>query len=124
MTHSTTPKPNKSHLYCYYQDGSGEISRIFPNRFQPDAFVPARTQVEVPPGGGSAFSIRFEQLGAPEQVACLAADREVGLLLPPELKRQDLEPLPVRGLDEVAQRFRGIAGVQVDDARLPIEVTR
>jgi hypothetical protein len=112
-----------AYLYCYYQDGSGEISRIFPNRFQPDAFVPARTQVEVPPGGG-AFSIRFEQPGASEQVACLAANREVGLLLPPELKRQDLEPLPVRGLDEIAQRFRGIAGVQVDDARLPIEVTR
>ena len=54
------------------------------------------------PGGGSArrrgaFSIRFEQPGAPEQIACLAANREVGLLLPPELKRQDLEPLPVRG---------------------------
>jgi hypothetical protein len=112
-----------AYLYCYYQDGSGEISRIFPNRFQPDAFVPARTQVEVPPGGG-AFSIRFEQPGTSEQVACLAADREVGLLLPPELKRQDLEPLPVRRLDEIAQRFRGIAGVQVDDARLPIEVTR
>jgi peptidoglycan hydrolase-like protein with peptidoglycan-binding domain/curli biogenesis system outer membrane secretion channel CsgG len=111
-------------LYCYYQDDDGSVSRVFPNRFQPDAFVPARTQVEVPPGGGGAFSIRFEQPGAPEQVACLAANREVGLLLPPELKRQDLEPLPVRGLDEIAQRFRGIAGVQVDDARLPIEVTR
>ena len=112
-----------AYLYCYYQDGSGEISRIFPNRFQPDAFVPARTQVQVPPSG-NAFSIRFEQPGAPEQVTCLAADREVGLLLPPELKRQDLEPLPLRGLDEIAQRFRGIAGVRVDDARLPIEVTR
>ena len=35
-------------------------------------------------------------------MACLAADREVGLRLPDALKRKDLEPLPVRGLDDVA----------------------
>ena len=99
------------------------MSRIFPNRFQPDPLIPARSLVEVPPSNG-AFSIRFEAAGAPERVACLAADREVGLLLPPELKRQDLEPLPVRTLDDVVARYRGIAGVQVDEARLAIEVTR
>jgi hypothetical protein len=109
---------------CYYQDAEGEVSRIYPNRIQPDAFVPARSAVEVPPAGSGAFSIRFEKAGAPERVACLAADREVGLLLPPELKRQDLEPLPVRTLDEVVARFRGIAGVRVNEATLAIEVTR
>ena len=111
-----------AYVYCYYQDAEGEISRIYPNRFQPDAFIAGQAQVQVPPAG--AFSIRFETAGAPEQVACLAADREVGLLLPTELKRQDLEPLPLRRLDDVAARFRAIAGVRLDDARLPIEVTR
>jgi hypothetical protein len=111
-----------AYLYCYYQDGSGEVSRIFPNRFQPDALVAAGRSVEVPPAGG-AFAIRFDRPGT-EQVACLAADREVGLLLPAALKRQDLEPLPLASLDEVAARFRGIPGVRVEDARLPIEVTR
>jgi hypothetical protein len=113
-----------AYLYCYYQDGAGEISRIFPNRFQPDAFVPAQIQVQVPPVGSGAFSIRFEQPGVPEHVACLAVDREVGLLLPSELTQRDLEPLPVRGLDEVVQRFRGVAGVQVGDVRMRIEVIR
>ncbi|MBK1662148.1 DUF4384 domain-containing protein [Paracraurococcus ruber] len=111
-----------AYLYCYYQDGTGEISRIHPNRFQPDALVPAGRDVAVPPASG-AFAIRFDRPGQ-EQVACLAADREVGLLLPEALKRQDLEPLPVRSLDEIAARFRGMAGVRVEDARLPIEVTR
>ena len=111
-----------AYVYCYYQDADGAISRIHPNRFQPDALVPGNTVREVPPAG--AFSIRFERPGAPEQVACLAADREVGLLLPQDLKRPDLEPLPVQRLDDIAARFQGIAGVRVDDARLPIEVTR
>ena len=61
---------------------------------------------------------------APERVACFAANREVGLLLPPELKRQDLEPLPVSSLDDVAARFRAVPGASVDEARLAIEVTR
>jgi hypothetical protein len=113
-----------AYIYCYYQDEAGDISRIYPNRFQPDAFVAGRSQVEVPPAGSDAFSIRFEQPGMPQQVACLAADHEVGLLLPPELKLQDLKPLPVRELDEVAQHFRRTAGVLIDDARLPIEVMR
>jgi hypothetical protein len=111
-----------AYLYCYYQDDAGRVSRIFPNRFQPDAFVPARVQVAVPPAGNSAFSIRFEQPGALEQVACLAVDREAGPLLPPELIQLDLEPLPLRGLDNVVQRFRSIPGVRVDHSRLSIEV--
>jgi hypothetical protein len=45
-------------------------------------------------------------------------------LLPQDLKRPDLEPLPVRSLDDVATRFRAIPGVRVEDARLSIEVTR
>ncbi|MDN3565347.1 DUF4384 domain-containing protein [Paeniroseomonas aquatica] len=109
-------------VYCYYQDGGGDISRIYPNRFQPDAFVAGNAQVQVPPAG--AFSIRFETPGAPEQVACLAADREVGLLLPAELKRQDLEPLPVRRMEDILGRFQAIPGVRLTDARIMIEVTR
>jgi len=111
-------------VYCYYQDGHGDIARIYPNRFQPDPFIPARRTVDVPPFAGTAFAIRFETPGAPERVACFSAGREVGLLLPPELKRPDLEPLPVRSLDDVATRFRAIPGVRVEDVRLSIEVTR
>ena len=99
------------------------MARIYPNRFQPDAFVPARSPLVVPPAG-APFSIRFDKPGGADAVACLAADREVGLLLPPELKRQDLEPLPVRSLEEIAARFRAIPGVRVNDARLSIEVRR
>ena len=72
--------------------------------------------------GVKSFSIRFDKAGGNEAVACLGADREVGLRLPDRLKARDLEPLPVSGLDEVSSQFRQIPGAQVDDARLVIEV--
>jgi hypothetical protein len=113
-----------AYVYCYYQDSAGTVARIFPNRFQPDPFLRAGAQIEVPPEGRSSFAIRFDKPGGSEAVACLGSDREVGLRLPSALKAQDLEPLPVQGLDDVAARFRAIPGGQVDDARLAVEVLR
>jgi len=111
-----------AYVYCFYQDAAGTVARIFPNRFQPDPLLHAGVQIEVPPAGGNAFAIRFDKPGGNETVACLGADREIGLRLPDSLKAQDLEPLPVKGLDEVAARFREIPGARVADARLTVEV--
>jgi hypothetical protein len=111
-----------AYVYCYYQDANGNVARIFPNRFQPDAFVRAHTLVEVPPGGGEAFAIQFDTPGT-EAVACLAADQEVGLRLPEALKVQDLEPLPVGGVADVVATFRNLGGARIDAAQMPIEVT-
>ncbi len=110
-----------SYLYCYYQDAGGVVARIFPNRFQPDAFVHGSTLVRVPPAGG-AFDIRFDKAGGHEAVACFTASREVGLNLPDRLKAQDLAPLPVHELDDVAAQFRSLGGERVHDTRLTIEV--
>jgi hypothetical protein len=111
-----------AYVYCYYQDAAGTVARIFPNRFQPDALLHAGVQIEVPPAGRNAFAIRFDKPGGNEAVACIGSEREVGLRLPDSLKAQDLEPLPIKGLDEVAARFREIPGAQVTEARLSMEV--
>jgi hypothetical protein len=111
-----------AYVYCYYQDSAGTVARIFPNRFQPDPFLHAGTRIEIPPEGRRSFAIRFDKAGGHEAVACLGADREVGLRLPDALKAQDLAPLPVQGLDDVAARFRAIPGGRIDDARLAVEV--
>lgn len=113
-----------AYVYCYYQDATGTVARIFPNRFQPDAFLHGGKRLEIPPAGLKSFAIRFDKPGTSETVACLGADREIGLRLPERLKAQDLEPLPVSGLDEVAGQFREIPGARVDDARLVVEVLR
>ena len=102
---------------------AGTVARIFPNRFQPDPLLHAGVQIEIPPAGTKSFALRFDNPGS-EAVACLGSDREVGLKLPDKLKAQDLEPLPVSGLDDVASLFRGIQGARVDDARLTVEVMK
>jgi hypothetical protein len=113
-----------AYVYCFYQDSSGAVARIFPNRFQPDPFLRGGEQIDIPPAGQKSFAIRFDAPGGAEAVACLGADHEVGLHLPDQLKAQDLEPLPVSGLGEVAEQFRAVPGAQIADARLPVEVLK
>jgi hypothetical protein len=113
-----------AYVYCFYRDSGGTVVRIFPNRFQPDPFLHAGAQIEIPPAGQKSFAIRFDQPGGTETIACLGSDREIGLRLPDRLKAQDLERLPVSGLDEIAAQFREIPGARVDDARLAVEVIR
>ncbi len=112
-----------AYVYCFYQDAAGTVARIFPNRFQPDPLLHAGVQMEIPPAGTKSFALRFDNPGS-EAVGCLGSDREIGLKLPDKLKAQDLEPLPVSGLDDVASLFRGIQGAHVDDARLTVEVMK
>jgi hypothetical protein len=114
-----------AYVYCYYQDASGSVARIYPNRFQPDPLIVSGRRIEVPPQGVASFAIRLDQPGSGnEAIACFGSDREAGMKLPSQLKAQDLEPLPVKGLDDIAAQFRQIPGARVDDARLPIEVVR
>ena len=124
-TMAVSVQPNRDeYVYCFYQDASGSVARIFPNRFQPDAFLRAGQLIEVPPAGQQSFALRFDAPGGSESVACLGADQEVGLRLPERLKVADLEPLPVSGLDEIATAFRSVSRAKVADARLAVEVLK
>jgi curli biogenesis system outer membrane secretion channel CsgG len=109
-------------LYCYYQDSEGAVARIFPNRFQPNAFVRGGSDVEIPPGAPKPFDIRFDKRNAHEAVACVASPLEIGLKLPEQFKVQDLEPLPVHNLKDVIESFRRAGSGQISEGWLPIEV--
>jgi hypothetical protein len=109
-------------LYCYYQDSGGAVARIFPNRFQPNAYVHGGSLVEIPPGSEKPFNIRFDKGHAREAVACVASPLELGLKLPEPFKVQDLEPLPVSSLKDVVESFRRAGNGQISEGWLPIEV--
>ena len=109
-------------VYCYYQDAGGNLARIFPNRFQPDPFVRARKQIEVPPPAGQSFRIQFEHAGSEEMVSCLAAAEEVGLQLPDQLKTEDLAPIKGGSLDDIKAAFRAAAKTPVDVAQMGIRI--
>jgi hypothetical protein len=110
-----------SFAYCYYQDGNGRIARIFPNRFSPDPYLPARQALYLP--GNAPFDLVPERPGVIEEVLCVAAGSEIGRRLPPVLQAEDLTPLPVESIDQVDQLLRSASPNGIAASRVRITVT-
>ena len=110
-----------AYLYCYYRDAQGLIARIYPNRFQPDAYVPSDKPLAVP-APNAPFQIRFDKPGAREEVLCFSSDRELALHLPTELKTADLQPLPLASVDDLIKAYKAIDKNALAIARVPITV--
>jgi hypothetical protein len=100
------------------------VSRVFPNRFQPDTFVNANQQVEIPPGYEKPFNIRLDTVGENEAMACFASPREVGLSLPDSMKLDDLKPIPKATLQTVTEAFNKIPGANIRTKRLSLRVVK
>lgn len=118
----TARTTSEAFLYCYYQDESGAVARIFPNRFQPNAFVSANRAVHIPPASNPPFNIRLDTRGSDEQVMCFASPDELGVSLPEDLKQQDLTPLPVRSMEAIAAAFNAVPGATVQSRRIQLRV--
>lgn len=110
-----------AYLYCYYSDARGSVVQIFPNQFQPDAYVIAGRSIGIP-GKSAGFDIVFERPGSREEVMCLAAQVDAGPRLPNQLRSSDLRALPVGSLDDVATVFEQIQGLGLVAERMPITV--
>ncbi len=67
-----------AYVYCFYQDATGTVARIFPNRFQPDPFLHAGAQIEIPPAGTKSFALRFDKPGAPKRSPVLVRTAKLG----------------------------------------------
>jgi hypothetical protein len=113
-----------AYVYCFYQDSSGNVARIFPNRFQSGPFVAGNQRLEIPSDGEDSFVIRFDPPGGKETISCIAAGADVWQKLPDNLKAADLSPLAVSDLDEMATRFREVAGVPMREVRMLVNVIR
>lgn len=111
--------PTDVYAYCYYADGKGAISRIFPNRFRPDPLVRSGA-LELPDSSG-AFTLVADTPNRTEELLCMAATTDLGPSLPAVLQGEDLTPLSVRSLDEISALFRSL-GADVAEARLVAQV--
>lgn len=109
-----------AYVYCFHMDSDGRISRVFPNRFQPDALVPAKLGVMLP-GHDAGFELVAEVPNSREELRCFAAERDPGPSLPAVLVSIDLVPLPRVTMTEVTMAFRRI-GTGAADVTLPILV--
>ncbi len=111
-------------VYCYYMDSFRQVSRIFPNRFQTDAFVPAGQQVAVPPGPEAErpFNIRLDMAGRLEVITCLASSTAIDRSRIDGTDIDDLTPIPGLGLQDVFDAFGKLAGTGARSQTMPINV--
>jgi hypothetical protein len=105
-----------AYAYCYYADGAGSISRIFPNRFAPNALV--RTGA-LPLTG--AFALVADEPNRTEEVRCITASTDLGSKLPGLLQAEDLARLPVSSLNDISSMFRSLSA-DVAETRLVVLV--
>lgn len=110
--------------YCYYRDALGQVARLFPNRFAPDALLRARQTMPLP--GSAPFDLLLDTPGSGDEVMCFASSDELGPLLPDQLQAQDLVQLPVQGLEEIELAFNQAAqqfgNAQVSSSRIQVNV--
>ena len=111
-------------VYCYYVDGSRQVARIFPNRFQPDAFVPAGQKVQIPPGPESErpFNIRPDTPRRLEAVTCLASPAELDGSRIDGTDIEDLTPIPGLGLQDLFDAFDKLSATGASSQTLSISV--
>ncbi|HYI71444.1 MAG TPA: DUF4384 domain-containing protein [Skermanella sp.] len=111
-------------IYCYYMDSFRQVSRIFPNRFQTDAFVPAGQQVAIPPGPEAErpFNIRLDMAGRLEVITCLASSTAVDRSRIDGTDIDDLTPIPGLGLQDIFDAFGKLAGTGARSQTMPINV--
>jgi Domain of unknown function (DUF4384) len=111
-------------VYCYYMDGSRQVARIFPNRFQPDALVPAGKMVQIPPGPEPErpFNIRLETAGQLEAVTCLASSTEVDTSQIDGTDVEDLTPIPGLELQDLVDAFGRLSATGARSQTIPINV--
>lgn len=109
-----------AYAYCYLQEHSGSILKVFPNRWQPDPLVRAGRGA-VLPAANAGFQLVLPKLGQSERVVCVAAPFEVGRSLPAHLLGPDLTPLSATSLDEVIAAFRSEAVARASAGALSVQ---
>jgi hypothetical protein len=111
-------------VYCYYMDGSRQVARIFPNRFQSDAFVPAGQTVQIPPGPESErpFNIRLDNAGRMEVITCLASPTAVDRGQIDGTEIEDLTPIPGLRLLDLFNAFGKLSATGASSQTMPINV--
>ncbi|CAK0767799.1 hypothetical protein CCP3SC1_500026 [Gammaproteobacteria bacterium] len=112
-----------AYVYCYYQDNTKQVVRIFPNRDRSNSYVPAGQTLQVP-GESSAFSITMDKAGVTERFACFATPTEIGTIIPDAFKVADLTPLPgVDSINDLSSKLKSAGGADMVMEVLSVPVT-
>ncbi len=109
-----------AYVYCYYQEAKGDIFKVFPNRFSPNALISARNDLVVP--SSKQFQLKLEQRGDKESVMCIASHEDLDAKLPMVLSERSLQPLPLKKMESVYHYYQQAAKLRPLKETLSIEV--
>ena len=109
-----------AYVYCYYQEAKGDIFKVFPNRFSPNAFISASNNLVVP--GSNHFQIKLEHRGDRENIMCMASYEDLDAKLPMVLSERSLQPLPLKKMESVYHYYQQVADLRPLKKTLSIEV--
>ncbi len=99
------------HLYCFFNDASNKVMRIFPNRFNAKSHMSAEQELLLP--GAMPFEILANQNGKTEQISCFLTHKEVLSKLPDNIKVLDFVTLKVSSMNEITQNILEASGNNV-----------
>jgi len=100
-----------SQIHCYYRDGDGMVTRLFPNRFNTDSLLRSGETLVLP--ASDEWQLSATIAGASEDFMCIA--------IPPEWFDQlsvipllpDLQPKPAADLSQIFNRYKKALGTQL-----------
>lgn len=92
-----------TNLYCFYMDGGGKISRVFPNRHHPQPLVAAQSQQQIPNNG---MPIRIDRSLTMAVIRCFATQSSPSVSSP---LGPEFEALRLPDLDTLTKTFMSLA---------------
>lgn len=94
-------------VYCYLNDDSNKLSRIYPNRFSKDSWLGQGKTLAIP--GEMKFQIKASK-NKKDALHCFNTRTDVANALPPEAMGADFEPLKNYSLKTLRQNFSNVTG--------------
>lgn len=108
-------------LTCFYHQADRTTIKAFPNKFEPNARIAGRGQVQVP-AEGSPLQFKISPPSGVERLRCFATDRDPAPYLPASVAQNDLKPVPHDLVDRLSEIFRVIPGAKVTEAVMTVTV--
>ncbi len=106
------------YVNCYYQDSQGVVRRVIPNPKSSLKIFRKGESREL--GGKDGGQIIIDSDDKAEKMLCIATIGDVEVLLPPRMRAQGMEALPVRSLDEIENAYSSIEPVGISTRNLLI----
>jgi hypothetical protein len=107
-------------IFCYYQDGLGNVARLFPNRYQSNNRLRAGQTLQLP--DSDEWHLTATRSGASDSFLCIASANDLSEQYLPLSNQPDLQTLPVKDLQQIYDDFSSAAGSELTNRTISLAV--